>query len=159
MENNKYWFFGSKLNTVLLLVLIILMVIALKFMWANKEYYKESIGLTPQNTNTSENFQLIQTKDFSFTTLPGLIASPTDFDGCPWFFVSVPNDGHMTKGEVGIYPMDCYDLTKTGGQKEYIQKDGYYIVHHFDDSMTEEEIKFSRSVYQKIIDTFILNKN
>lgn len=154
MENNKYWFFGSKLNTVLLLVLIILMIIALKFMWANKEYYQESIGLTPQTTNTSDDFQFIQTEDFSFTTLKGLIASPTDFNGCPWYFVSVPNDGHMTKGEVGIYPISCYDLTKAGGKKEYVEKDGYYIVHHFDEGMTEEEIKYSKRSYEKIVQTF-----
>lgn len=40
MDNNKkYWFFGSKLNTALLLVLIVLMVIALKWMYQNKEAY------------------------------------------------------------------------------------------------------------------------
>ena len=38
-EQRKYWFFGSKLNTALLLVLIILMVIALKWMFENKQAY------------------------------------------------------------------------------------------------------------------------
>ncbi|MEJ0001907.1 MAG: Gmad2 immunoglobulin-like domain-containing protein [bacterium] len=37
--DKKYWFFGSKLNTALLLVLIILMVIALRFMYQNKQVY------------------------------------------------------------------------------------------------------------------------
>lgn len=37
--NNKYWFFGSKLNTVLLLILIILMIVALRFMYKNNETY------------------------------------------------------------------------------------------------------------------------
>jgi hypothetical protein len=39
MDKRKYWFFGSKLNTALLLILIILMIIALKFMFANKQTY------------------------------------------------------------------------------------------------------------------------
>lgn len=40
MQNNKFWFFGSKLNSVLLLVLIILMVIAIRVMLRNeKEYF------------------------------------------------------------------------------------------------------------------------
>lgn len=39
MQNNKYWFFGSKLNTVLLLILIILMIFALRFMYKNSETY------------------------------------------------------------------------------------------------------------------------
>lgn len=38
-EKNKYWFFGSKLNTALLFILIILMVIALKWMHENKGLY------------------------------------------------------------------------------------------------------------------------
>lgn len=42
MENDKrkYWFFGSKLNTVLLLVLIVLMVIAIKIMMKSPELYR-----------------------------------------------------------------------------------------------------------------------
>lgn len=41
MEGNKrrYWFFGSKLNTVLLVVLIVLMSIALKWMSQQRELY------------------------------------------------------------------------------------------------------------------------
>ncbi|MCX6753957.1 MAG: hypothetical protein NTV03_02805 [Candidatus Nomurabacteria bacterium] len=39
MDKKKYWFFGSKLNTALLLILIILMIIALRYMFQNKEVY------------------------------------------------------------------------------------------------------------------------
>ena len=46
MENNnlekEYWgksFYGSKLNTVLLLILIVLMIFALRFMYQNQEQY------------------------------------------------------------------------------------------------------------------------
>lgn len=45
-ENKKYWgkkFYQSKLNTVLLLVLIILMIIALNFMFKNKSTYVDPI--------------------------------------------------------------------------------------------------------------------
>ncbi len=37
--DKKYWFFGSKLNTVLLFLLIILMVIAIKIMLKNETVY------------------------------------------------------------------------------------------------------------------------
>lgn len=40
--NKRYWFFGSKLNSVLLLILIILMIIAIHIMLQNKEYYLEA---------------------------------------------------------------------------------------------------------------------
>ncbi len=39
MDKQKYWFFGSKLNTVLLLVLIVLMVIAIRIMLRNEKMY------------------------------------------------------------------------------------------------------------------------
>ena len=86
-----------------------------------------------------------------------MIASPTDFNNCPWFNVSVPNDGHVSKGEVGIYPIICYDLTKIGGEKEYVEKDGYYIIHHFDKGgMSIDEINHSRDIYKQILNTFVL---
>lgn len=52
MQNNKqFWFFGSKLNTVLLAVLIVLMVIALRWMYQNKQLYT---GIyQPQTTHES----------------------------------------------------------------------------------------------------------
>jgi hypothetical protein len=57
-DNKKFWFFGSKLNTVLLLVLIILMVIALKWMHENKElYYPILSNQFPQTQ--SNNIQTI----------------------------------------------------------------------------------------------------
>jgi hypothetical protein len=39
MDKKKYWFFGSKLNSILLLVLIILMVFAIRIMLQNKTTY------------------------------------------------------------------------------------------------------------------------
>ncbi|MEN9338519.1 MAG: hypothetical protein RI945_244 [Candidatus Parcubacteria bacterium] len=52
----KKWnnFFGSKLNTVLLLVLIILMIVALRYMYANPEVYRQNF-LTEQNERYTEN--------------------------------------------------------------------------------------------------------
>jgi hypothetical protein len=44
MNDNKYWFFGSKLNTGLLLVLIVLMIIAIYVMLQNKETYFPGLG-------------------------------------------------------------------------------------------------------------------
>jgi len=54
----KYWFFGSKLNTALLLILIILMVVALRYMMEDKERYfpKSDTTVAPsgQTTKTAE---------------------------------------------------------------------------------------------------------
>lgn len=58
INSMQHKFFGSKLNTALLLILIILMVIAIRFMYKNKEVYlpilsqKEQVG---QNINNIEN--------------------------------------------------------------------------------------------------------
>lgn len=54
MNNKKYWFFGSKLNSILLLILIILMIIALRWMSHDRETYlysqgNKSLVVLPQN--------------------------------------------------------------------------------------------------------------
>lgn len=55
MEDKKCWFFGSKLNSVLLVILIVLMVIALRFMFQNKETYlpTENNITESESTNTA----------------------------------------------------------------------------------------------------------
>lgn len=52
MQNN---FFGSKLNSVLLLVLIVLMIIALIMMSKNKEMYLNGFKQLDQNTEIEKN--------------------------------------------------------------------------------------------------------
>ncbi len=59
MEEKKYWFFGSKLNTALLLVLIILMVIAIRFMLQNKETY---LPIIKKETNQEEQIKISEQK-------------------------------------------------------------------------------------------------
>ena len=54
MDKNKYWFFGSKLNTGLLLILIILMIVALRFMYSNKATYLPAINEKEVNSSMME---------------------------------------------------------------------------------------------------------
>lgn len=74
-EQRKYWFFGSKLNTALLLILIILMVVAIRFMLQNKETYLPVLSdksIQSAETQTSQNLRTgpvltsYSTVDFSF---------------------------------------------------------------------------------------------
>ncbi len=83
MENKKYWFFGSKLNTALLLTLIILMVVALKWMHENKEVYLP--------TMMQEQSQLKQEEKISWTN------SPSEFGA----IVSYPSDWQITPQHYG----------------------------------------------------------
>lgn len=55
MQENKYWFFGSKLNTALLVILIVLMIIALRFMFKNKETYIEPLFGSKIEDKAKEN--------------------------------------------------------------------------------------------------------
>lgn len=55
-EQKKYWFFGSKLNTGLLSVLIILMIVALKWMSKDKDAYLPTLSReeeVTQNVSTA----------------------------------------------------------------------------------------------------------
>jgi hypothetical protein len=76
MQDKKYWFFGSKLNTILLLILIILMVIAIKIMLQNKAlYFPTSSQNKIEQTNTTSDVTLqnLGNKDdlISFSIKPG----------------------------------------------------------------------------------------
>lgn len=70
---NKFWFFGSKLNTALLLILIVLMVIALRWMRQNKEiYFPVRNQQQTSNSLSVESFDINQKveTDFGFITIP-----------------------------------------------------------------------------------------
>jgi hypothetical protein len=67
-QQRKYWFFGSKLNTVLLLVLIILMAIALLWMYQDKGRY------IPINNNKTQGMHSEQTFSFLREKVSGLTA-------------------------------------------------------------------------------------
>jgi hypothetical protein len=71
MQDNKYWFFGSKLNTALLLILIILMVFAIKIMLRNEQMYLPSFDKTEQK-DISVAREILGRKDdlVSFSVLP-----------------------------------------------------------------------------------------
>ena len=76
MKDKKYWFFGSKLNTVLLVVLIILMIIAIKIMLQNKALYFPEVSnnkIEQTNTTPDVSLQNLGNKDdlVTFSILPG----------------------------------------------------------------------------------------
>jgi len=65
MENNnlekEYWgksFYGSKLNTVLLLILIVLMIFALRFMYQNQGEYLPDLDSKISNNLVQENDEI-----------------------------------------------------------------------------------------------------
>jgi len=70
MDKNKYWFFGSKLNTALLLILIILMVFALRIMRAEPGKYLPD--LAKDKLENTANYGVLGNKDdlIFFTILP-----------------------------------------------------------------------------------------
>lgn len=105
-------FFGSKLNTVLLVVLIILMVIAIKMMLKNKELYLHPFSQNKEqvidnNTNTQISPNQADLVSFSITpnqTLSGLV----NFNG------SVKN-AYFFEGNIVIRILDTNNnVLKTG---------------------------------------------
>lgn len=92
MDKNKYWFFGSKLNTALLSILIILMIIALRFMYHNKATYLPAINEKEVSSSMMEGNK----EDLaSFSIKPnqevsGLIKSTGTISGGYFFEGSMP---------------------------------------------------------------------
>ena len=76
MKDKKYWFFGSKLNSIFLFILIILMIIAIKIMLQNKSLYFPEVSKDKgEQTNTTPDvtFQNLGDKDdlVTFSIKPG----------------------------------------------------------------------------------------
>jgi len=74
MQDKNFWFFGSKLNTALLLILIILMIIALNFMYGNRELFQKAVE--KQETQLSRILISGNTKDLVLLNVqPGQLVS------------------------------------------------------------------------------------
>jgi hypothetical protein len=90
-EQRKYWFFGSKLNTVLLLVLIILMVVAIRIMLQNKETY---LPVLENESNTTQNLKDTYTytnHGFSIELPKGYVPTENASEGGPAIMINLPN--------------------------------------------------------------------
>jgi hypothetical protein len=78
-------FFGSKLNTVLLLILIVLMIIAIKIMWLNKEVYLHPLSQKEQQVKINTDTPQISGNEgnlVSFSIAPGQkVSGVTKFTG------------------------------------------------------------------------------
>ena len=68
--DKKFWFFGSKLNTALLLILIILMVIAIRIMLRNEKEYFGALGIKV-NTEQTPNKINDDWKKYPLDNTPG----------------------------------------------------------------------------------------
>jgi quinol-cytochrome oxidoreductase complex cytochrome b subunit len=103
-------FFGSKLNTWLLVFLIILMIIAIKFMWSEKQTYLP-FGANDQKTETNLLPQISGNKDdlVFFSVLPNQVVS-----GVENFIGSVKN-GYFFEANILINVLDANkNLIKAG---------------------------------------------
>src|ERR1035437_3670236 len=63
MDKKKYWFFGSKLNSVLLLVLIILKVFAIRIMLQNNATYLPFLQEKEEVVKVDNTIPKIENKD------------------------------------------------------------------------------------------------
>ncbi|MBP6857719.1 MAG: hypothetical protein KBC11_00775 [Candidatus Pacebacteria bacterium] len=90
-EKRKYWFFGSKLNTALLLVLIILMVVALKWMSQDKEKYLFQDKITQdKNEDVIRDTYTYTNHGFSIELPKGFTPKEQQSEGGPATIISLP---------------------------------------------------------------------
>jgi hypothetical protein len=97
-------FFGSKLNTVLLLILIVLMVIAIRIMLQNKEVYFPGIQSSKETLQFGEDKETIEYNKklnsvYTYTNHGFSIELPKDFipkeeqsEGGPSTIISLPSN-------------------------------------------------------------------
>lgn len=109
MKDNKYWFFGSKLNTALLLVLIVLVGGAIYIMLQNKETYLSVFQKQVPVENIDQTQLPMQTKDGILGNKDDLIS----FSISPYMKVhgvlsyrGVIKGGYFFEGNIGINILD-----------------------------------------------------
>jgi hypothetical protein len=78
-------------------------------------------------------------------------------NGCQW--VSVSNDtsdGLRMAGEIGVYPVSCFDINNANGYQENTIIEGFYILTFYDaeSGTTAAEIAETIDVYNTIVSTF-----
>lgn len=171
MENNT-----SKLNTILLVILVVFAAIIIFLLVRNQvsksgnesqmstgdiAYEKDSENMPLQNQDNAglewvKIFGNNYGSTYSFSAPKTWISNPVTFDGCVWGNISLPSDGHYMRGEVSIYPKSCFDISKNPSL-EYTEKDGYYITVSYGNNPAE--IQEAKLVYQKVIQTFQVDKN
>lgn len=138
MEKKKYWFFGSKLNSILLLVLIILMIFAIRIMLQNKATYlpflqeKEKV-VTIDNTisKIGNKEQILGNKEdlISFSILPN-----TKVHGI-LSYRGVVKGGYFFEANILINILDS---------NKNVLKNGYAMATT--DWMTAEPVSFEGSI-------------
>lgn len=103
MENNnlekEYWgksFYGSKLNTVLLLILIVLMIFALRFMYQNQGEYLPDLStdeLSEQSTQKEDDTYTYSKYGFSIELPKGFVPQEQESEGGPAISINLPQGG------------------------------------------------------------------
>jgi len=132
-------------NILLLLVLGIIAISAFLF-------------FTKETPVTLPGYKVV-TRDGYIFQIPEnwILTDPRDFEGCSWDgVVNDGADGHRQNGEIGIYEKSCFDLSKSLGKKEVVEKEGYYIIAYYDKETgtTEAEIQETKEVHQNLVNTF-----
>lgn len=158
-EQRKYWFFGSKLNTVLLIVLIVLMVFAIKEMRKNADFYKQNLGLkdsyqipvgdTAYEQDTPNSYNGIAVLDISDTytktyksVFSEALKKPADFNGhyvvarygcgsgCQAYAVIDKLTGKAYKGPIDDYANN-YPVPSDFESTRYSFKSDLFKVHGY----------------------------
>lgn len=140
----------------ILFVVNILFITAIFAFVLYKIFYR-SAPIVSQN----EDSKIFTQSNYSFEAPKNWIESSLDFEGCHWGGIANDtSDGHRMAGEIGIYPTDCFDPNKSNGKRETGIKDGHYIIAYYDKETgtTDEEIQETKDVYNKIVETFKVNK-
>lgn len=106
----------------------------------------------------ANEYKEISRSNYSFEAPKNWQGRSLDFKGCDWYSISNnTSDGHRMAGEIGIYPVSCFDLSKSNGKQQVTTKYGYYIISYYDEDTTPAEITEVKEVYTKIISTFKVN--
>lgn len=130
-------------------------------------YSKDTTTVIPNETaqksdTTEDTFETVKVtrNTYSFEAPKNwIVNNQTSIGGCLSDGISNDtSDGHRMAGEIGIYKKSCFNLANAMGKKEFIEKNGYYIIAFYDreSGTTAAEELETKAVYVKVVATFAL---
>lgn len=116
--------------------------------------------LSPDLSRELLQTKTVTTDDYTFKAPNDWIESALPQTDCPWYFIANDSsDGHRMAGEIGIYPIRCFDLANAGGYQQISSIDGYYVLAYYDaqTGTTEAEIAETKTAFDLVTKSFKKN--
>jgi len=160
----------EKPQPLIMALLVAAVVIAGIFLWRQRTKSSSVILDSVETTRASEvvpatigatgslDARTIVREGYQFNAPAGWIDNPITVDECPWDTIVFESNGLVSRGEIGIYPASCFDISlHEGTYRERADIDDYYIVAYYEEpapGANIENIQLTKDAFAEVKRSF-----